>query len=456
MSLAAAALLAAAAAISPGPPVSVSVARAGDGFEAEFRLPRAAPAWGFFRSSDARGGGPWRQASWTVVTPGVRLVRRGRYDALVGSEGRPVPREVRVRFTPFTGDLLADYVPALRLGGRGVALFDGHFALFSVASPARLDTLPVDLADTEVGDSGTTVRFVAPEGRLRLAGDVAGYRSGDSQGTYGLFDVPQASEQDGMATVIDQDMPAWLAGDIRSFTPQVLARYRTALGSPGTLRPTVLASWAGADTPGVNLNGGVLRGLVLMRLAGQQATTPDPRVRAAAHRFIAHESAHFWLGQALEYERAADSWIMEGGADLLAIRTLAATDPGFDARAALQKSLDSCVLASRKGGLASAGERGDNQAWYDCGAMLALAAERASGGDFGRFVRALIAATTDRKIGGAEWLALLDRAAPGRNLAALAAPLLSKAQPDARGWTALLGAAGVALRPRPTLSPELL
>jgi len=457
LSLAGALLLAAGAQVAPGTPVTVAVSRAGDGFEAEFRLPRAAPAWGFFRSSDARaGGGAWRPASWTVLTPGVRLVRRGRYDALVGQAGRAVPRSVRVRFTPFTGDLVADYVPALRLGGSGVALFDGHFAIFSVGSPDRLDRLPVDLADTAVGDTGTTVRFSAPSGRLRLAGDIAGFRAGSSQGTYGLFDVPQASEQDGMATVIDGGMPAWLASDIREFTPRVLARYRAALGSPGNLRPTVLASWAGGETPGINLNGGVLRGLVLMRLAGRQATTPDPRVRAAVHRFIAHESAHFWLGQALEYERTSDSWIMEGGADLLAIRTLAATEPGFDARGALQKSLDNCIAASRKGGLASAGERGDNQAWYDCGAILSLAAERTSGGDFGRFVRAMIATNPDRRIGAAEWLSLLDRAAPGRGLAALAGLLLASAQSDSAGWTALLQAAGVPVRIRPNASPELL
>ena len=141
MSLAAALLLAAGAQVAPGTPVTVAVSRAGDGFEAEFQLPRNAPAWGFFRSNQARTGGAWRPASWTVLTPGVRLVRRGRYDALVGEGGRAVPRSVRVRFAPFTGDLVSDYVPALRLGGRGLALFDGHFAIFSVASPDQFERL---------------------------------------------------------------------------------------------------------------------------------------------------------------------------------------------------------------------------------------------------------------------------------------------------------------------------
>ena len=451
------ALAAALATTLAGPSADVRVSRAGDAFTAEFHLPRSAPAWGFFRSAPARvGGQPWRLASWTVLTPGVQLVHRGRYDALVGTAGVPVPRTVRVRVTPFTGDLVSDYVPALRLGARGIALFDGHFALFSVAEPSRLDRLPADLADTQVGDSGTRVRFVNPSNQLRLAGDLTGYQKGESAGTYGLFDVPAAIEEDGMTTVVDMGMPAWLAADIRTFTPRVLARYRRQLGAADELRPTVLASWAGAERPGISLNGGVLKGLVLMRMSGRQALTSDRQVRSAAHRFIAHESAHFWLGQALEFARTADSWIMEGGADLLAIRTLAAEEPGFDARAALQHSLDGCLAASRRGAVTGAGERGDTQAWYDCGAVLSLAAERASGNDFGSFVSRMVAANPDGKIGAAEWLQLLDRTAPGRGLARLARALVERPQPDPTGWTALLTGAGIRFRLRPDRTPELL
>ena len=440
-----------------GPPVEVGVSRVGETFTAEFRLPRSAPAWGFFRSATARvGGQPWRPVSWTVLTPGVRLIHRGRYDALVGADGKTVPRTVRIRIAPFTGDLISDYVPALRLGADGIALFDGHFALFSVPQASRLDRLPADLADTPVGDSGTRVRFVSSPGRLRLAGDVSGYLAGRSAGTYGLFDVPAAIERDGMTTVVDMTMPPWLADDVRSFTPRVLARYRRQLGPAGALKPTVLASWTGAERPGLSLNGGVLKGLVLMRLSGRQATTPNPSVRSAAHRFIAHESAHFWLGQALEYQRTADSWIMEGGADLLAIRTLAAEEPAFDARAALQRSLAGCLAATRRGALASAGERGDPEPWYDCGAVLSLVAERVTGGDFGTFVRRMIAANPDGRISTAEWLGLLDRAAPGRNLARRALPLIEQPQANAVGWTALLGAAGIRFRLRPDRTPELL
>ena len=82
---------------------------------------------------------------------------------------------VRVRFTPFTGDLLADYVPALRLGGSSVAVFDGHFAVFSANRADILNRLPVGGDPRFIVDTNTAVQF---RGRnLRLAGDVEGYRT---------------------------------------------------------------------------------------------------------------------------------------------------------------------------------------------------------------------------------------------------------------------------------------
>lgn len=439
-------------------PAEVAVTRRGDTFEAVYTLPRAAPAWGFFRSSLAAGDRqPWRPRSWTVLTPGVQLERRGAYDALVATNGGPVPRTVRVRVAPYTSELLSDYVPALRIGQDGVALFDGQFSLFSVTSRATLDRLGPDPESGPITDTSTRIRFRGTPQDLRLAGDTAGYGRGNSAGTYGLFDVPGAVEQDGMSTVVDPQMPAWLAADINTFTPRLLDRYRSLFGSPGTLRPTVLASWAGAGRPGASLNGGVLKGLVLMRVSGAGAAQPSPPLRTLAHRYIAHESAHFWLGQLVDYDKVADNWIVEGGADLLAIRALGATEPGYDSRAALQKSLTDCIAASRKGGLASAALRQDYQVKYDCGAILSLVAEKVAGGDFAPFVRRLLNANAaDRTVSTEEWLALLESYPAGRTLTPSIRPLLNNAQPSPLGWTDLLTAASIRYRLRPDQTPELM
>lgn len=389
-------------------PAEVTVDRQSDTFIAEFRLPRAASAWGFHRSSpSAVDGKSWRLRSWQVLTPGVELQRRGKFDAFVATNGRAVPQKVRVRVTPFTGHLEADYVPAMRLGGSSVAMFDGHFALFSVANARVLDTLPAIFDDTRVGDTGTMVRF---RGKLRLAGDIAGYRAGMSEGTYALYDVPRASVQSGVATVIDSELPQWIAADLVAYSPRVFETLTARMGPSGVAAPTILAAWEGAKLEGASMNGGALKGLILMRFEGDAALKPLPALADLAHWFIAHEASHFWLGQSIRYASQRDSWIMEGGADLIATRTVAKLSPGFDPTNKLNDLIGECTtLAERP--IATALERNEVRAYYACGAVFALVAEKVNGGDFYGFVSNLITASrADREVDMVDWLGALARA----------------------------------------------
>jgi hypothetical protein len=390
-------------------PVGVAVTREGQTFVADFTFPAAAPAWGFFRSSpSATDNRSWRLQSWQVLTPGVSLQRRGKIDALVGINGRPVPHRVRVRVTPFTGHLVADYVPVLRLGDDSIAMFDGHFAAFPIERAGRLETLPADVDSRTVRDPGTRVRFRG--NGLRLAGDVEGYRTGNSEGTYGLFGVPRAVVRSGVATVVDSELPLWLSNDLASFTPRVMAALAARLGPSGIAQPTVLAAWEGAGIEGASMNGGALKGLILMRFEGQSVLQQIRELADLAHWFIAHEASHFWLGQSVHYTTQRDSWIMEGGADLLATRTVQQLDPRFDGRKRLNDLIRECTrLASRP--VATSLERGEPRPNYACGTVFALVAEKASGGDFYAFTRRLIDTNrADRELTAAEWYAALDRA----------------------------------------------
>lgn len=438
-------------------PVRVTVARQGEVFVADFTFPADAPAWGFWRSSTAASDNqPWRAKSWRVLTPGVTLARRGQWDALVATGGKPVPRRVRIRLEPFTGDLNADYVPALRLGGGSVALFDGHFALFSVDRLTTLDSLPLgfDPAQAPIGDRGTMVTFTGRQ--LRLAGDIDGYRKGESAGTYGLFGVPRASVRNGVATVIDSELPKWIADFIAGFTPRVIGPLTSRLGPSGISQPTVLAAWEGIGREGASMNGGTLKGLILMRFEGRAAVHEIPALRNMARWFIAHEASHFWLGQSVGYETARDSWIMEGGADLLAVRTVSALDPSFDGRKVLNDALKDCSALATKP-VAGAIERGDYRANYACGAVFALVAEKASNGDFLAFTKALIDANRARgEVNSAIWLAALDQASGKPALSVAIRGLLDTGLADPkRALAGLLKDAGVAYTLDATGVPQL-
>jgi hypothetical protein len=438
-------------------PVRVTVTREGDAFIADYRLPIDASGWGFWRSSPAASDNQsWRLKSWKVLTPGVTLERRGQQDAFVGIGGRPVPRRVRVRLTPYTAEVASNYVPALRLGGDSVALFDGHFALFAVGRANQLDRLPAgfDPEAAKVGDYGTAIEF---RGRnLRIAGDAEGYRKGESAGAYGLFGVPRASAANGIATVIDSELPQWIADDLTSFTPKVMGAMTARLGSAGIGQPTVLAAWEGADRKGASMNGGTLKGLILMRFEGQAALRELPALRNLARWFIAHESSHFWLGQAIDYESARDSWIMEGGADLLAVRTVAALDPTFDRTKVLNEALADCSKLAFKP-VGTAIERGEPRANYACGAVFSLVAEKANRGDFYAFVRNLIAAgRATHTVNSSQWLTTLDATAGNRTLSPPIRKLIDQgsAKP-AEDIAALLKAAAIPYKLDPKGVPQL-
>jgi hypothetical protein len=250
----------------------------------------------------------------------------------------------------------------------------------------------------------------------------------DNGETYVLFGRAELAVSPAMTAILDPGLPRWISDSLNSELPKILAHYREKLGPSPVGQPTLLVSWAGPAPQTVSMGGSVLPGRVVMTLKGDGLLEPNARVISASRSFVAHEAAHFWLGQAISYSERSESWITEGGADLLAFRATAAADPKFDVKRRLSDAKAECVPFLGRGGIASAYEREEDfRAYYACGAILALAAERASGGDFGEFVRTLIARYgTDGTVTRAEWLALLDERAPG--LSAEAAKLLDERQ----------------------------
>ncbi len=426
-------------------PVAVSIVRDGDVWTAEYRFPRAAPVWAFIRSADAEATGrSWRAASWAVETPGVRLERIGRYDALVADSGN-VPEVVRIRFTPFTDELRSDYVPALALGGGAVALFDDHFLLFSAPRDV-VAGLPVDLTGQPIDDSGTRVTFRDSAGPLLHRGRRSPEVTTQNSNSYILFGARDPIVTDTMAAAIDPALPSWLADALRELTPAILSRYAAELGPAPGGPPTLLASWAG-PTPGrASMNGGVVPGTIIMRFDGEGLVERNPEMINLARWFIAHEGSHFWLGQAVRYERSRDAWMLEGGADLLAIRTVQALDPAYDWKGEINRALRECAGLIENRGVASAEDRGQNRAYYACGAVFALVAEARSGRPYSAFVRGLVEANReDGVLTRDEWLDALDGVAGDPGLRADIETLLDQGSAQPRqALAALLRRAGIA------------
>jgi hypothetical protein len=193
-----------------------------------------------------------------------------------------------------------------------------------------------------------------------------------------------------------------------------------------------------------------------MTFQGIGVVAENQGVRDSARWFIAHEAAHFWLGNAVQYENTGESWIMEGGADMLAVRAIAAMDPAFDPKPRLQAEVTQCAgFASRP--LSTAGERGDNQAFYACGAVFALIAEAISHRPYGDFVRPLIEANrADRTLTATEWLAALAQAGADPSVLRGIRMIIESGTADPKAMLAsLFTRAGVRFTPGPDGVPRL-
>jgi hypothetical protein len=198
------------------------------------------------------------------------------------------------------------------------------------------------------------------------------------------------------------------------------------------------------------MGGSVLPGLVVMAIEGEGVVDRSVTVAGSARWFIGHESAHFWLGQTVAYERAADAWITEGGADLMAVRALKALHPEWDDRAELQAGIDDCVRLAQQP-VSTANERGEHRAYYACGTTFALAAvaahRRAGGDDWFGFLKGLIDAS--REVGvltREEWLTRFAEVAGGESRSEVET-LLDRGSVDAAATVAaILERSGVAVR----------
>jgi len=421
--------------LGPSAPVAatVDVTRRGDAWTADIHLGRQAPIWVFVRSSVTRDGElPWRAHDWIVETPGVRLERRGRYDVLVGENGAAVPAEVRLRFRPFAHDLLADSAPALRFSNGATALFSRQFDLLALHDAAAAERLPPDLSTAAIPYTRTRATFRDEGGQVLHAGRrVRSVSLDDEDGTYVLFGPTAPAISSGMATIIDPGLPDWIREALTDATPAILGRLTAALGPPPGAEPTLMVSWAGPTPHRVAMTGSVLPNLLQMTFEGEGVLRENAGLRDHALWFIAHESAHFWLGEAVTYQYARDQWITEGGADLLAFRIVAEVDPAYDGRAELQKAIDDCIRFSTGHGIASAEDRNEQRAYYACGTVFGLVAEATSRRPFGAFVRRLVdESRSDRVLTRGEWLAGLDRVSHDPSLSADIARLLDQGAPD--------------------------
>ncbi|PZQ36723.1 MAG: hypothetical protein DI570_32245, partial [Phenylobacterium zucineum] len=158
-------------AASPEPLARVAVLRDGERWTVDYDLAWDRPAYAFRASALMREGRrDWRAERWTVETPGVELVRIGRYDVLKSADGEPLPRSVRIAMRPASGDLEAAYTPSLVFSDGSVALYTEQFNLIPLDSAQAALDLPADLNGVELPGGPTEVTWRDASGPVLFRG----------------------------------------------------------------------------------------------------------------------------------------------------------------------------------------------------------------------------------------------------------------------------------------------
>ena len=399
-------------------PVSVRVSREAESWTVTYVLNADTERWVFPVSAVTFAGDqPWRPKQWRVLTRDLELRREGNYDVLRSTNGRPVPRKVRIAITPTSGSLRREYDPAVMLGNGTVALYSEQFDIAPAPAQVGVAAWSPEMSVTDMGGAHAKTVFHDRTGPVF----VQGRRQDDPmlQGaeTYVIFGGASITEGANVATLAHPELPAWLNTELLSLTPAIAERYAERLGPKIEAgRPLLLLAWRGATKGKVVADGGVRPGQILMTFEGEGLLEPNPKAQARAQWFIAHELSHFWLGSSgVAYSKPGDAWITEGGADMMAISVLKQLKPSFDADGEAQRAVDDCVRFAVKP-ISSASARNESRAPYACGLVFALAAQgvvqKNGGQDYFDFLKPLLTAhRKDRRLSGAEWLAHLTKMA---------------------------------------------
>lgn len=435
---------------SQPPAVIVTVTREGALWNADFVFSARAPVWVFRHSALLRDSRlPWRPDQWEILTPGVVLDHAGGRDVLRAENGGDLPDEVRIRLHPASVGVEASYNPALVFSGGAVALFSDQFDILPLASVDAARQLPADLSDADLPPVDVDVIWKDAAGPVLFRGERLAAPSMRSAETYVLFGNPALAESQHLVVVADEALPAQVRETLFEAIPELIGVYADRMDLSPPARPMIFASWNGPTPRLRSMGGSVLPGLIAIAFEGEDVLEPSEDLRLQTKLFLAHEAAHFWLGQLAGYEREADMWITEGGADLMAARALQLTDPEFPVTRFLQMAVDDCARLTASGSLATAARRGEHRAFYACGTVFAMVAEgfgRAAGQESWLDLAGnLIGANLDDGIiSRADWMGMMDRLSAGTDISGRISRFLDAPVVDpATALSEMLAAAGV-------------
>lgn len=368
----------------------------------------------------ARGNGDYRRATWRLPR-GFLMERLGATDRVSRKNGKPFSR-LKATIETHAERIPEDYTPFIRFSDGSVAMFTGQFIVGIPESGNAGDYLDgADDANTLWPAEATIVldpgRFGAMIAGARVESGPRQFATGE--GEYVYFGSTEALETPYLVSVMDAAAPTWLRDLLYESMALTFRYYEEHLGALAGGKPFMLTSFMPLDGRRISFTGGVIGSQIAIQLALGDGIQDTPSEREFMAQFFAHESAHLWNNGQVIAADGTESWLHEGSAE--AMGWLALADLGIHSDAAalmlFERAANECVRFLGNGSLRSAGRRGEFQAYYECGATIALATHglmRQQGKDLFAFWRRLITDSLagESTYGADDYYRLVDAVSP--------------------------------------------
>ena len=344
----------------------------------------------------ARGNGDYRAAAWRLQR-GFVLERLGATDRIRRKNGKAFER-FKATIDTYSERIAKDYTPFIRFSDGSVAIFSGQFSVGVPESAVAEDftdgarnenTRWPDRAEITF-EPGTFEQMIVATEVVSEARTIA---LGD--GEYVYMGGATVLETPHLTSVTDAAAPAWLRELLYDSMAQTFEYYASKLGQLAGGKPFMLTSFTPLDGRRISFAGGVVGSQIAIQLALGEGIRDTPGEREFMAQFFAHESAHLWNnGQVISAE-PSEAWLHEGSAEAMA--WLALADLGIHSEATaislFESAANECITYLESGTLATAARRDEFQAYYECGAVIALATNgvlQAAGSDLFAVWRELI------------------------------------------------------------------
>lgn len=313
----------------------------------------------------------FRQKLWRLKSPALEIKKEKTYETLNARDGAKFSEAV-IELNSYYESLNKDYEFFLPFTDGSQLLYTGHL---NVAGPKYFNSSESDLPPT-------TFHFVSPNSNIYFLGNAyeksATWNDNTGDGTYVYFGNIQPLETAQFISIIDPGLPAWVKEALFDGIPKLFAYYTELLQQKLKQRPMIYFNYR-RDGKGLGSGGGVLPGVVQLRLEGSAWEKKDDEKLERVLFLIGHESAHLWNGDLFQYADEKAYWMHEGSANALSFRASRRLGVYDDIRAneIFSNELNDCIAQVGTNPLNHMSKLGSYGAYYSCGSTIGLLTELA-------------------------------------------------------------------------------